>query len=111
LGTERVEGGRDDERGGTTPFARKRKSEGAIDASTLGLDAGSAQQSAMIRGGVGAQLRHLTVRRVDVHVHLLSARVGIDMKTYWRRNGENFQQERNERASPFTVREPISPGS
>jgi hypothetical protein len=64
---------------------------GAVGATATELDAGSAQQSAMIRGGVGAQLRHLTVRRVDLHVHLLSARVGIVMKTYWRPNGECFE--------------------
>jgi hypothetical protein len=38
------------------------------------------------------------------HVHLLSARVGIVMKTYRRANGENFEQERNECASPLIVR-------
>jgi hypothetical protein len=52
----------------------------------------------MVRGGVGAQLQHLTAR-MDLHVHLLSARVGIDMKTYWRPNDEALGQERNEHAS------------
>jgi len=58
----------------------------------------------MIHGGVGAQIQHQTVGRVDVHVHLLSARVGIDMKTYRRLNGESFEPERNERARPLIVR-------
>jgi hypothetical protein len=43
-----------------------------------------AQQSAMIRGGVGAHLQHLTVRPMVLHVHLLSARFGIVIETYWR---------------------------
>jgi hypothetical protein len=55
-----------------------------------------------IRGGVGAQLQHLTARMV-FHVHLLSARVGVVMKTYWRPNDETFGQERNEPAWPLLV--------
>jgi hypothetical protein len=42
----------------------------------------SAQQSAITRGDGGARHRHLTVRRVDLHVHLLGVRVGAVMKTY-----------------------------
>ncbi len=58
-----------------------------------------AQQSAIIRGGaVGAQHRHLSLRRLDLHVHLLSARVEVVMETYRRKNGERFEPERNERA-------------
>jgi hypothetical protein len=53
----------------------------------------------MILGGVGAQLRHLMVHRMDLHVHLLSARFGTAIRTYWRANGEGFEKERNECAS------------
>jgi hypothetical protein len=63
----------------------------------------SARQSAITRGGAGAQHRHLTVRRTDLHVHLLSARVGVVIKTYRRHNGERFEEKRNERA-PRSVR-------
>jgi hypothetical protein len=53
----------------------------------------------MIRcGSGGAQHGHLTVRRMGIHVHLLSARVGAVMKTYLYENGETFERERNEPA-------------
>jgi len=102
FGTEKIDGGSDSGRGDVSP--QPGRVGGAVGASTIELDAGSAQQSAMIRGGVGAQIRHLMVSRVDVHVHLLSARVGVVMKTYWRLNGESFKLERNERASPLIAR-------
>ena len=61
----------------------------------------------MIRcGSGGAQHRHLTVCRVDLHVHPLSARVGIDMKTYPNQNGEQFGQERNEPAPGHSFERP-----
>jgi hypothetical protein len=44
----------------------------------------------MILGGVGAHLLHLTVRPMGLHVHLLSARFGMVIKTYGRLNGEGF---------------------
>jgi hypothetical protein len=64
----------------------------------LGARCGSAQQSAVTRGTSGAQHRLVTVRRVDLHVHLLSARVGFIMKTYRHENGECFERKRNESA-------------
>ena len=58
-----------------------------------------AQQSARIRSGSsGALHQHLMVRQMDLHVHLLSARVGSVMKTYSRQIGELFERERNDRA-------------
>lgn len=83
--------------------AKPKRAEGAQLRFPIELDAGSAQQSAIVRGGVGAQLQHLTARMV-FHVHLLSARVGVAMKTYWRPNDETFGQERNEPAWPLLVR-------
>jgi hypothetical protein len=77
---------------------------------------GSGQQSVSIRGGGGgggAQHRHLTVRQVDLHAHLLRARVGNIMKTYRRQIGEHFEPERNERAVPRSSadrRAAIDPG-
>ena len=87
-------------RGGAAPLARR--SERAQLAPATESDAGLAQQGAMIRGGVGAQLQHRTAR-MGCHVHLLGARVGIDMKTHWRSNDEIFGQQRNEHASPLIV--------
>ena len=55
----------------------------------------------MTQGGVGAQLRHLVVRGMHLHVHLLRARFGIVMEPYRQPNGEGFERERNESASPF----------
>jgi hypothetical protein len=75
--------------GAATQRREAQKSRGAQLRSAIELDAGLAQQSAIFRGGVGAQLRHLTTRMV-FHVHLLSARVGAVMKTYWRPNDETF---------------------
>lgn len=65
----------------------------------------------MIFGGFGAHLRHLTVRRIGLHVHLLRARFGIVIETYWRPNGEDFERERNERALPLISRRRARPGS
>jgi hypothetical protein len=79
-----------------------RKGEAAPLAVAPGARWWSAQQSAITRSGRGAQHRHLAVRREDVHVHLLSARVGSTMKTRCRRNGESFERERNKRA-PYSV--------
>jgi hypothetical protein len=70
-------------------------------APAIELDAGSAQQSAMIRGGGGGARHQHRIARMDSHVHLLSARVGVIMETYWRPNDETFEQERNEHASPL----------
>lgn len=59
----------------------------------------SAQQSGDVRSGGGTLHRLLTVRQVNLHVHLLIARFGSIMKTYRHRNGERFERERNDRAS------------
>src|SRR5271155_5132033 len=56
----------------------------------------SAQQSVIIRGPGSAQHRHLTVCRMDLHVHLLQNSREVVMKTYRRLNGEHCTQERNE---------------
>ena len=83
-------------RGASTPAARRRERRHRR---SPGARCWLAQQSAMIRcGSGGAQHGHLTVRRMGIHVHLLSARVGAAMKTYLYENGETFERERNEPA-------------
>jgi hypothetical protein len=69
------------------------------------LNAGLVQQSRMIRGGAGARLRDLAIRPIDLHVHLLGARVEVVMKAHRRRNGEGLRRERNDyarRTEPLT---------
>jgi hypothetical protein len=68
----------------------------AVASTMLAVSRGGSAQLSVITRGRGAQHRLLTVRPVDLHAHLLSARVEVVMETYRRRIGEQFNRERNE---------------